>query len=866
MRSLREGHLAGGLFVGAMGIASVFNLAFNAYLGRVLTATDFGVVSLLLALVLFFSVPFAALQSTVNHRGAFLEARYGSTFARASLRRVDRATVAVGAVTCIGWLLATPLLTQYFRLDSAWPIALFGLVPLTGFTLATNRGVLSGRLQFASLGLVILTDPALRLVIALVVVIVGLPVLVPAAIPLSIVGACGLSLVLVRVLPSAGSAEVPTHQKQQLPWRFFGSALLSNLSAMAFPTLDVLLAKHFLAPVLAGEYALISLLGKLVYFLGTLANELVVSLVSRADGESRSTARIMRNALAFAAVCMAPAVIACGPAARFTATTLFGAQGAAAVDGAPWIAAGAACFAISRSLVNYHMARREHLYTVAAAMLVAAQLIFIGARHGSPTEIAQAMAACGAFNLIVIALLHLSTGTAELESLVSKVARAGGRLLARPSRPSEEAALRVLILNWRDTRHKWAGGAEVYVHELARRWARAGVDVTLFCGNDRYCPPEEIVDGVKVVRRGGFFTVYLWALIYYLWRFRGQFDVILDCENGVPFFSPLYANTPVVLLLFHVHQDVFVEHLRRPLSDVARFLEGEAMPRVYDGHPAITISNSSKSEICAHGFFRGENVDIVNPGVDSRLFATNVPKARHPQFLYLGRLRAYKNVDVAIRALALVRKRHPDARLIVAGDGESRCNLMRLATDLGVEESVEFTGKVSEQEKACLLAASWAALQPSMVEGWGITVIEANACGTPVIAHDVSGLRDAVVDGQTGCLVEPMNVEQFASVMSRLVEDAGYRHRLEAAAIAWARRFDWDRSAAMFGEILAAQAKRERKQVQVAIRVRTPIAMLEVEPVVPLGTPLPVEVRWTEPIHSPDVPQPQEQYGSDPWR
>ncbi len=365
----------------------------------------------------------------------------------------------------------------------------------------------------------------------------------------------------------------------------------------------------------------------------------------------------------------------------------------------------------------------------------------------------------------------------------------------------ERAGLKILILNWRDTKHVWAGGAEVYVQEIVKRWVAAGHNVTLFCGWDGRSQREEKVDGVSVIRRGGFFTVYLFALLYYIFRLKGKFDVLVDCENGIPFFTPFYSDRPKLLLIHHVHQDVFRQHLPIPLSTIASFLESNVMPLLYKNVQKVTISKSSLVDIVQRGWGSEDKVKIVNPGV--ALSKTGIyKKSSNPSFVYVGRLKSYKNVDVAISAFAELKKKYVDSKLTIAGFGETLPELIRLAKRLGVYESIIFAGRVSEEEKYKLFSESWVALQPSSIEGWGITVIEANACGTPVVASNVKGLRDSVKEGVTGYLVEAGNVSEFAKKMEYLITNHGEREWLGQNCIAWARLFSWENSAWEFMNLM----------------------------------------------------------------
>lgn len=354
----------------------------------------------------------------------------------------------------------------------------------------------------------------------------------------------------------------------------------------------------------------------------------------------------------------------------------------------------------------------------------------------------------------------------------------------------------ILIYNWRDTKHKYAGGAEVYIHELAKRWVKMGCNVTLFCGNDKHCPRYEIVDGVRIIRRGGFYLVYVWAFFYYLFKFRGKFDVILDCQNGIPFFTPIYVRDPrvkIFSLMFHVHQEVFRESLLPPLALFATFLEQKLMPLVYRYTQFFTISESSKKDILAMGLGT-TGIKVITPGVDAA-FMVPGKKSTIPLVLYLGRLKKYKRVDVFLKTIPLILEKVPDARFVVAGDGEEMDCLRDLASKLGVQKVVTFTGRVSEKKKRELYQLAWVFVNPSITEGWSLTNIEASACGTVVVASNVPGNRDSVLKDTTGFLVKYKKEEAFSEHIIKLIKDCNLRHSMELASIKWASTLHWDSSA-----------------------------------------------------------------------
>ncbi len=361
--------------------------------------------------------------------------------------------------------------------------------------------------------------------------------------------------------------------------------------------------------------------------------------------------------------------------------------------------------------------------------------------------------------------------------------------------PEDQTKPRILVFNWRDNRHAQAGGAEVYIQELAKRWVKNGNHVTLFCGSDGSdAPRHEKVDGVNIIRRGGHYFVYLWAFMYYSIRFRGKFDMIVDCHNGIPFFTPLFSRIPVICVVHHIHQEVFKQHLPKPLAAFACFLEAKVMPRAYKYSHYVAVSESTKKEMEEMGMTSPKGIEIVYNGVDLDNLKP-AKKAEKPLIVFLGRLQAYKSIDVLIRSFKRVIKEHPDAELVIAGGGEAEKSLRSLVKKLDLEESVSFAGRVSEQEKRTLLQKAWLMVNPSMKEGWGITTIEANACATPVIGSDVPGLRDSIVHGETGELVPYGKPDLLAERIEKYLADEPRRIATESKAHAWSQRFKWDNSA-----------------------------------------------------------------------
>ncbi|HEY2804987.1 MAG TPA: glycosyltransferase family 4 protein [Gemmatimonadales bacterium] len=357
--------------------------------------------------------------------------------------------------------------------------------------------------------------------------------------------------------------------------------------------------------------------------------------------------------------------------------------------------------------------------------------------------------------------------------------------------------MRILVVNWQDRTNPQAGGAEVHLHEIFSRLAARGHEVHLLCSGWRGAPANDVVDGMRVHRAS---TRYGFAL-----RGRAAFrrlaaeikpDIAVEDVNKVPLNIPGIWRGPFALLVPHLFGSTAFRELPAPLAAVVWAAE-RPMPRVYAGAAVHAISASTKDDLLARGF-RDERVRVIYPGVDTVQFAPQPGIAREsaPTFLYVGRLKRYKQVDVAIGALATLAARgHRSARLWIAGAGDDRPRLERAARELGIAGNVEFLGFVSEDRKLELYRRAWAVVLPSLKEGWGITNLEAAGCGTPALAADNSALRESVRDGETGFLTPTGDVSALASAMHRVAEDAALRERLGRGARAFAQSFSWERTA-----------------------------------------------------------------------
>jgi len=374
-------------------------------------------------------------------------------------------------------------------------------------------------------------------------------------------------------------------------------------------------------------------------------------------------------------------------------------------------------------------------------------------------------------------------------------ARGGCASQARVSEP--EKALRIVLLDFRDIRHPEAGGAEEYMHEIFRRLVAWGHRVTFItAAGYRGAVREETIDGIRFLRVANQPTINFLAPRAALKLARREpVDVFVEDICKIPFLMPALTRTPVLPVVLHLFGDTIFKELN-PLVATYVWAFEHLIPPLYRNIPFVALSDSTARDLERRGV-RATRMDVIPPGLNLERYPFRHAAERPgpPLLLYLGRLKRYKEIDIPLRAFAKIRRDIPDAQLALVGKGDDAARLEALARSLGVGEAVSFPGFVSEAEKVEWLRRAWLLLYPSPKEGWGISTMEASACGLPVLASDSPGLRDAVRDGTSGYLVPHHDVEAWAARMRELLTDPAHRARLSEQGRAWAERFDWDNEA-----------------------------------------------------------------------
>jgi glycosyltransferase involved in cell wall biosynthesis len=357
--------------------------------------------------------------------------------------------------------------------------------------------------------------------------------------------------------------------------------------------------------------------------------------------------------------------------------------------------------------------------------------------------------------------------------------------------------LRILLVNWNDRTNPYGGGAEIHLHETFGRLAARGHEVTLLCSGFQGAAPEESLDGMSVVRVGGRYSFHLVAPFEIRRRIRRRScDIIVEALNKIPVGSPWLGRVPVLGIGHHLFGPTIFHEVPPPFSFYIFACE-LGVPWIYRDAPMAVISESTREDFVERGL-SPERIRIVYVGVDHDAYRPDpsIPREEKPALLALGRVRKYKRLDLVVDAVAeLARTKYPELTLTVAGSGNYLEKLRAHARHTNAERFVRFLGRVDEEQKIDLYRRAWALVMTSPKEGWGLTCLEAQACGTPVIASDSPGLREAVRHEHSGLLIPHGRRSALVLAIDRFLSDAPLRERLRAGAIDFAASFTWTRCA-----------------------------------------------------------------------
>ncbi len=368
---------------------------------------------------------------------------------------------------------------------------------------------------------------------------------------------------------------------------------------------------------------------------------------------------------------------------------------------------------------------------------------------------------------------------------------------------------RIHVFGWRDLDDDEAGGSEVHADSIESIWARAGLQVTHRTSFSSGRPPIDVRNGYRVSRRGNRYLVFPRAAVAELTGRLGPTDAVIEIWNGVPFLSPWWWHGPTAVWLHHVHGPMWQQSLPGPVAPLGNLLEERLAPPWYRRVPVVTLSQSSKDELVDElGFDRG-HVTVIPPGIDPSFSPLDpadpgVGRSPTPLAVAVGRLTPVKDFCRLVRVMAGVRDRVPDLELVIVGEGYERAAIEAQVAAVGGQDWVRLPGRISDEELLSLYRRSWLAVSASTREGWGMTLTEAAACGTPAVATDIAGHADAIDDGRSGLLGR--SDDELVEMATRVLTDPTTRSALRAGALERAGELTWEACALANFRVLADDA------------------------------------------------------------
>ena len=379
----------------------------------------------------------------------------------------------------------------------------------------------------------------------------------------------------------------------------------------------------------------------------------------------------------------------------------------------------------------------------------------------------------------------------------------------------------VLLLSWRDIRAPRRGGAEIFTHEMLKRSSSKQFQYIHFSPMFPGAEPSEEIDGILYLRAGNVWSVILHASRFYR-NHRKSIKYVVNQCNTHQFFTRWWV--PRSKRLFFIHQttrEIWFQNMGKFVGTLGYVLEPTLL-RLAKYDQTITVSASTRNDLIHHGF-KAEKIQIIPEGIEFEHWPREnwLEKESRPTFLYVGRFAKYKGIDYVFEAFGKFKRKFPNGVLWIAGktNQEYMKEVLRpileryelKAMEITKHENsftsndqadVIFHGFVTEERKLELMSRAHVLVFPSQREGWGLTITEAAAVGTPSIVSNSPGLVDAVDYGRSGYLVGHGDVDALSKRMISGICEDEEDEMIRQKAYEYAKQFHFDNTGETFGQWL----------------------------------------------------------------
>lgn len=367
--------------------------------------------------------------------------------------------------------------------------------------------------------------------------------------------------------------------------------------------------------------------------------------------------------------------------------------------------------------------------------------------------------------------------------------------------------MNILLLNWRDPKNPRAGGAEYVTMQHAKAWRDAGHEVTWLASAFPGSKNNEVINGVNIIRRGREISLFFYAPYFYKTAKR-KYDLVVDEIHGIPFFTPIYVRVPILAFIHEVAGEIWNYAYPFPLNLLGSIIEKISFS-FYRHIQFWTDAKSTIDDLVAMGIRRDHCVAIPCP-IDNKPLRSPSKKEANPTFLFIGRLVSMKGAEGAIDAFSFIREYFPKTKLWIVGQGEEAYvrKLKDKVTRLHLLGAVHFYGFVGQEKKLELMRRAHLLLHPSVKEGWGLVVLEAASQATPTIGYNVSGLRDAIINGKTGILVAPLSPAAMAEAGKEILKEPERYRQMQRNCLHFSASFSWEDAGKKSLELLSSVFKK----------------------------------------------------------
>lgn len=361
----------------------------------------------------------------------------------------------------------------------------------------------------------------------------------------------------------------------------------------------------------------------------------------------------------------------------------------------------------------------------------------------------------------------------------------------------------ILILNWRSINDPFSGGAEIATIAYAKRWVKyKNAKVTWVCPPPYKNSKSENIEGIdfeyigRPLTKNIFTTLvnfplfYLLVIYKYLTYYKNKVDIVIDEVHGIPYLTPLYVkNKKIILFIYEVAGEIWDIMYPFPINYIGKLLE-KMVFRFYKKTQVVTGAESTVADLLKVGIPK-KNINIIRPGINIPILKKNIEKEKNFTLMYLNRVVKMKGIERAIEIFSKVVKTDPAASFWIVGKGELNYvnYLENKCSELGIKNNVTFFGYVDQEKVIEMYTKAHVFINPSYKEGWGLVNIEANARGTPVVAFDVPGNRESVINKKSGFIVESGNLDEMTKKILEIRNDP---EKFKEKCIEHASKFKWD--------------------------------------------------------------------------